>query len=256
MVQKIQPAHINIHQSSDNGRCVLPIVPQTLSDPLSQYALQLLHMRPSESPVDDVLREMEKLAARDGIPIIGPLEGAMIQMLIQLYQTPPRRVLDIGTAIGYSAIWLARGLPPESQITSIEIDPERAEMAQHFISQAGYQDRVRVLVGDVFELLPKIENQFDVILQDVIKHIYFGADSQLSLKLLDLCVEYLVAGGVLLGDNVFCMGEVLHEPSEQVPEQVIGIQAYNDRVASHPQLHSIAIPIRDGLWVSRKRANR
>jgi predicted O-methyltransferase YrrM len=163
-------------------------------------------------------------------------------------------VLDIGTAIGYSAIWLARSLHPNSQVISIEIDPNRAALANEYINRAGYATQVEVLVGDVFELLPQLDIQFDIILQDIIKHIYFGVSSQLSLKLLDLCIEHLVDGGMLLGDNVFCMGEVLHEDPTELPKQVAGIQAYNAQVAKHPLLESITLPIRDGLWVSRKRA--
>jgi protein-L-isoaspartate O-methyltransferase len=89
----------------------LPIVPQLTDDALDAYSLRLLRMRTPQQPVDSVLREMESLAERENVPIIGPLEGAIIQMLVSLREQPPRLVLDIGSAIGYSAIWLARGLP-------------------------------------------------------------------------------------------------------------------------------------------------
>jgi caffeoyl-CoA O-methyltransferase len=253
-VQTLQKS--NDLQMSDNGRTALPIVPQNVEDRLSQYALRLLRTRARQQPVDDVLHEMEVLAEKESIPIIGPLEGAIIQMLVQMRQTTAKLVLDIGTAIGYSAIWLARGLPAESRIISIEIDPERANLAKEFIRCSGFGDQIEVWVGDAFELLPQLDMQFDIILQDVIKHVYFGADSQLSLRLLDLCIERLAVGGLLLGDNVFCMGEVLHEQLSTVPKQVIGIQAYNNRVANHPLLDSVVLPVRDGLWVSQKRSTR
>ena len=253
-VQELQK--INTFHSGKNGRKALPIVPQNVEDQLSQYALQLLRKRPAQQPVDEVLHEMEVLAEKEGIPIIGPLEGAIVQMLVQMRGASSQLVLDIGTAIGYSAIWLARGLPAGSKIISIEIDPERADLAKEFIHRSGLSDHIEVLVGDAFELLPQLDMQFDIILQDVIKHVYFGADSQLSLRLLDLCIERLVDGGLLLGDNVFCMGEVLHQEQNSIPKQVIGIQDYNNRVANHPQLDSVVLPVRDGLWVSQKRAVR
>lgn len=237
---------------STNGRVALPIVPQHSEDPLSGYALEMLSHRASESPLDDVLLEMEELARHEDIPIIGPLEGAVIQALVQMRAPAPRRVLDIGTSIGYSALWLARALPPESRVFSIEIDGQRARMAREFIEKAGYQPQVQVIEGDVMNLLPSLE-PFDLILQDVIKHIYFGKDSQLSLQLLDDCLARLVDGGVLLGDNAFCMGEVLHDNGDKLPAQVLGIQAYNEAVASHPQLDSVILPVRDGLWISHKR---
>ncbi len=237
---------------SGNGRVALPIVPQQSDDPLAGYAMQMLRLRPHTAPLDDVLREMEIVAANDQIPIIGPLEGAIIQTLLKMRQPAPRRVLDIGTSIGYSALWLARGLPDDSHVISIEIDPQRAQMARKFIERAGYHHQIEILEGDVMELLPTL-GKFDLILQDVIKHIYFGKSSKLSLQLLELCLDHLVDDGVLLGDNAFCMGEVLHENTTQLPAQVLGIKAYNETIASHNQLDSVILPVRDGLWLSYKR---
>jgi predicted O-methyltransferase YrrM len=230
----------------------LPIVPQLPDDPLSRYALEMLHLRQPISPIDDVLREQEELAARDNVPIIGPLEGAIIQTLLHVRQPPARNALDIGGAIGYSAIWLARALPPDGRVISIEIDQQRADLAQHFIDKAGLHNRISVMVGNVFELLPDLDVQFDVILQDVIKHIYFGADSGLALRLLDLCLGCLADDGLLLSDNAFCMGEVLHNSAKGLPNQVSGIIAYNREIASNPNLESVIIPVRDGLWVSQR----
>src|SRR5262245_19670518 len=95
----------------------LPIAPQVSDDPLSQYTLDLLRLRPTTSPIDDVLQELEQFAAEHNIPIVGPVEGAIIQSLVST-TTEPRRVLELGTAIGYSTIWLARSLRPGSHITS------------------------------------------------------------------------------------------------------------------------------------------
>ena len=148
---------------------------------------------------------------------------------------------------------MARGLPTDCKIISIEIDPQRAQRAREFVAKAGCQSQIEILVGDVFDLLPDL-GEFDVIFQDVIKHKYFGSDSELSLKLLDCCLEHLCAQGVLFGDNAFCMGEVLHNPTDELPTQVVGIQAYNTTIAAHPQLSSVIIPVRDGLWVSNKLA--
>ncbi len=239
-------------QISDSGQVELPIVPQLLDDPLSSYALKMVRKRGTEFPLDGVLLDMEEMAAIEQIPIIGPLEGAVIQILMQLRQPPPRKVLDIGTAIGYSALWLARALPKGSHIVSIEIDPQRAQTARDFIEKARYHHQIEVIIGDVLDLLPTM-GKFDIIFQDVIKHVYFGADSRLSLQLLECCLEHLEDGGLLLGDNAFCMGEVLHNDTEDLPAQIRGIQAYNDKVATHPELDSVIIPVRDGLWVSHRR---
>jgi predicted O-methyltransferase YrrM len=228
---------------------VLPIAPQLSDDPLVQYSLKMLRAKPPVSPLDDVLFEIETIAADEKIPIIGPVEGAVIQATVRALSLRTGNVLDIGTAVGYSAIWLARALP-QSTIISIEIDPVRAERARDFIVRAGLADRVTILLGDVFEILPTLSLSFDVILQDVIKHAYFGSDATLALRLLDLCLSHLVDGGMLLGDNAYCLGEVLLDPADNLPKQVVGIQAYNSAIATHPNLDSVIIPIRDGLWVS------
>lgn len=237
---------------SGNGRVALPIVPQQTDDPLARYAQQLLARRTPELPLDTILLEMEALAEREQVPIIGPLEGAIIQVLLQLRRPAPRNVLDIGTSIGYSALWLARGLPAESKVISIEIDPLRVHLARQFVAKAGYQHQIEIMEGDVMDLLPTL-GMFELILQDVIKHVYFGKSAQLSLQLLDYCLDHLVEGGVLLGDNAFCMGEVLLENTDELPVQVLGIKAYNELVATHRQLDSVILPVRDGLWISHKR---
>lgn len=230
----------------------LPIAPQVDHHLLSQYALTMLRSRPGSSVVDATLQEMERVAMAEKIPIIGPLEGAIVQTLLTLNSLVPRYVLDIGTAIGYSAIWLGRSLGPESTVVSIEIAPERAERARHFIEMAGLQDRVHVMQGDIFDILPSLGLEFDVIFQDVIKHVYFAADPNLALKLFDLCLSRLAKGGMLLGDNVFCMGKVLDAESDGVPTQVVGVRAYNEKLAASPELKSVVIPVRDGLWVSHR----
>ncbi|MBN1285906.1 MAG: class I SAM-dependent methyltransferase [Anaerolineae bacterium] len=231
----------------------LPIVPQSSDDPLVKYAETMLALRAKASPVDDVLVEMEEIAARDNIPIIGHLEGAILHAIIAARRPQPTCILEIGTATGYSAIWMARAVGAACSITSIEIDPERAKRAQHFIKKAGYEDRITVLNGNAFDILPTLDQRFEVIFQDVIKHAFFGESERLALELLDLLLDKLADNGMLLGDNAFCMGEVLHENGGKLPKQVLGIKAYNEAIARHPRLDSVIIPVRDGLWISNKR---
>ncbi len=233
----------------------LPIVPQVSDDLLEQYALQILKLQEDTSPLQEVLHEIEAIAETEKVPIIGALEGKILAGLISLRQPRPRKVLDIGTAIGYSAIWLARVLGRQGHITSLEIDPLRAERAREFVRRAGVQEQVEIITGDVFELLDPQHGQlagqqYDVIFQDVMKHVYFAQDPGLALQLLELSVAYLAPAGFLLTDNAFCQGKVMH-PSEY--NQVKGIQAYNEAVATHPALDSMLLPFRDGLWFSRRK---
>lgn len=230
----------------------LPIVPQVSDDLLEQYSLQMMRLQEDNTPLQKVLHEIENIAEIENIPIIGALEGRILAMLISMRTTPPVcRVLDIGTAIGYSALWLAKVTGPDCHITSIEIDPVRAARAREYIAAAGVQDRVEIVLGDVFEVLPQMEHKFDVIFQDVMKHVYFSQSPSLAVKLLNLSIEHLADGGLLLTDNAFCQGKVTHSSDYN---QVKGIQAYNEAVARHKQLNSILIPVRDGLWFSQYHA--
>lgn len=225
----------------------LPIAPQSSEDPLSNYALQMLQLKPETSVIDTVLGELEHEAAVGQIPIIGHLEGAILQVLTA---QNGRRILELGTAIGYSALWLARSLPKDGRLVTIELDPERADHARDVMGRAELSDRVQVITGDIFQVLPQLNGPFDVIFQDVIKHAYFQSSPKLAVEIFDLCLSLLAPGGLLLGDNAFCLGEVLD--TQDMDNRVQGIRAYNERVATHPQLQSVIIPVRDGLWVSRK----
>lgn len=228
----------------------LPIVPQISDDLLEQYALQMMKLQEEDTPLQQVLHEMERVAETESVPIIGALEGKILAALISMRHPTAHAVLDIGTAIGYSAIWLARVIGKDGRITSIEIDPVRAERAREFVRRAGVQDQVEIITGDVFDILSGQNKHYDVIFQDVMKHVYFAQDSTLALKLLNISVEHLAKAGILLTDNAFCQGRVL-QPSEH--NQIKGIQSYNEAVATHPQLDSVLFPFRDGLWYSRRR---
>ncbi len=231
------------------NQIALPIIPQVSDDLLEQYSLQMLKLGQSDTPLQRVLREMEEIAETESIPIVGALEGSILAGLIAMRHPPIRQVLDIGTAIGYSAIWMASVLGKDAHITSIELDQKRAARAQEFIRRAGVDHQVEVIVGDVFEILPRQNKNFDVIFQDCMKHVYFARDPQLAIELLDLCVSHLALDGLLFTDNAFCQGRVL-EPSEY--NQVKGIQTYNQTIARHTQLESLLLPFRDGLWFSRR----
>ena len=110
-------------------------------------------------------------------------------------------MLEIGTAIGYSGIWLAGGLPPDGMLLTMELDPERARMARDNFARAGLADRVSVIVGDAKRMLAKVSGPFDVIFQD--------GDKQLYVPLLDRLVELLRPDGLLITDNVLWDGEVV-----------------------------------------------
>lgn len=229
----------------------LPIVPQDGDDPRELYASFLVKLMPLAEPVEGVLSEIEERARTEGIPIVGRLEGSILQILTMLHGGRAMRILDIGTAIGYSAIWLAAALGPGGTVTTIELDPERARRARRYIERAGFADRVEVLEGDVFDLIPTLET-YDLIFQDVMKHVYFGNDPELAVKLLRLTVEHLAPAGVLMIDNALCGNGIVDPEAHAASNQLAGVQALNDALGTDPAFRSVILPVRDGLWLAQR----
>jgi caffeoyl-CoA O-methyltransferase len=232
----------------------MPIVAQDSEDPREVFATGLARSAALPAALSNVLDRMEAAAKDEAIPVIGRLEGLILSLLTRLKGPTATRVLDIGTAIGYSAIWLAHSLPRGGRVTSIEIDPERAKRAIDYIDQAGLSDRVEVLIGDAFEIIPTL-GEFDVIFQDVMKHLYFGQNPTLAVELLALCRRHLSEDGVMLIDNALCGGGVGIETAEPRNE-LIGVRNQNAALAADPGFASAILPIRDGLWIASRLADR
>ena len=157
-------------------------------------------------------------------------------------------MLDVGTAIGYSAMWLAKAAQKnEGRVVSIEKDESRAVWAEAYFRQAGMSGICAVRRGDALVLMRGMDEGFDLILLDILTQ-FERPDA--SLELLDLCVKRLKPGGVLLSDNAFRSGQVLSPESAHPSTQ--GIAAFNKAIAAHPRLLSTIIPLRDGISMSVK----
>jgi caffeoyl-CoA O-methyltransferase len=229
----------------------LPIVPQDSTDPGEILATRLARLSPLPHQLNTVLEEIEDAAREEGIPVVGRLEGVVLRILAGLHLRPGARILDIGTAVGYSALWLAQALPDGGQIVSIEIDPQRAARAKEYIARAGCSDRIEVMVGDAFDLIPGL-GVFDLVFQDVMKHHYFSADPYLAVELLKLSAAHMAENGLLIIDNAFCGGNVLQEEGSDTVNEVIGVRNLNDALAKDPDFQSVILPIRDGMWLARR----
>ena len=195
-------------------------------------------------PREGVLADMEAHAEREGIPIIGPTVGNLLYTIVLAVRA--RDLLDIGTAIGYSAMWLGLAAQRnEGRVVTIEKDPGRAAWAEAYFRQAGMGGTVAVRRGDAFVLMNGMEETFDLILLDVLTQ--FGSPDD-STKILDLCLRRLRPGGLLLSDNALRSGRVL-APDDPSTE---GIVRFNSAISAHPRLTSAIVPLRDGLSISVK----
>src|SRR3954462_15176828 len=213
---------------------------QIVPDPVEAYLSGLNHA------ADPVLDEIARSGAEQHLPLIDAEVGALLRVLA--CATGATRVLEIGTAIGYSGIWLAGALPKDGMLLTIEMDAERARTAKRNFERAQLADRVSVIVGDAQLKLAKVAGPFDMIFQD--------GDKRLYGPLLDRLVALLRPGGLLVTDNVLWDGEVVPgfvSPPRRHTDETQAIADYNVRLNTHPQLLTSTIPLRDGVAISVKR---
>lgn len=195
---------------------------------------------------DDVLAGIARGGETRKLPLVDAEVGALLRVLAT--SVGASRILEIGTAIGYSGIWLARALPPDGMLMTMEMDQDRAREARENFERAGVARQVSVIVGDAQRMLAKVAGPFDVIFQD--------GDKQLYTPLLDRLVALLRPGGLLITDNVLWDGEVVPGYVEKPVRNAADTRAiaeYNERITTHPQLITSIVPLRDGVAISVKK---
>jgi predicted O-methyltransferase YrrM len=212
---------------------------QVVPAPVGRY-LEALH-----GPVDPLLEDIRAEGLAAGLPLVEPDTARLLRSLV--IATAAKKILEIGTAIGYSAVWMAQALPPDGQLISFEIDQSRAATARANVERAGLGTTISVIVGDAARFLHKVAGPFDVIFQD--------GDKMLYEPLLDRLVGHLRTGGVLVTDNVLWDGEVVEgfatTPRHDEPSTA-AIRSYNRRLASDTRLLTTFLPTGDGVAVSVK----
>lgn len=195
---------------------------------------------------DRVLDDIARAGAVEQLPLVDAEVGALLRVLaISVHAT---RILEIGTAIGYSGIWLAGALPKDGVLLTMEKDPARARTARVNFERAGLADRVNVIVGDAGLMLTKVSGPFDLIFQDGSKALY--------VPMLDRLADLLRPGGLLVTDNVLWDGRVVPGFVSSKPDDpdTPAIADYNERLNAHPKLITATVPLRDGVAISIKRA--
>ena len=205
-----------------------------LTQPVSEY-IEQLRSRP-----DRVLAEMEMHARHDGIPIVVPATGRLLQVLA--LSRGAHRALEVGTAIGVSTLYIARGLAEGGEVVSFEVDPHRHAAAQEYLNRAGVGDRVHLRLQDARRGLAELEGKFDFAFLDGVKAQY-GDYFDAVLPLLDV-------GAVLVVDNVLMDGRVARGGGG---ERISAARAFNERLLTHPELTSTLTPVGDGVLVAVKR---
>jgi caffeoyl-CoA O-methyltransferase len=206
-----------------------------IQDDVEQYLYELL------PPRDAVITEIEDYAAKNRVPIIGPAVARLLTLLVQV--SGAQRIFEMGSAIGYSTIWLARAAGPKAEVFYTDGDPEKARRAQDYFRRVGVAKRIKVQTGDAIALMKKAPGKFDFIFNDIDKYQYPDA--------LRAALPKLKRGGLLVTDNTLWSGKVAR-PAAPDDKHTLGIQEFNRLVYTSKELYPVLIPLRDGVTVCRK----
>ncbi len=208
-------------------------MPGILEPAVEKYLSSLLPER------DEVLADMERYAQERQIAIIGPDCGRLLYLLARI--SGAKRIFEMGSAIGYSAIWFARAAGSGAEIYCTDGDPANAELARKNFERAGVSKNIRFMTGEAVDLIDSTDGTFDIILIDVFKHQYPAA--------LKKALPRLQSGGLLITDNVLWSGRVTHPPQD---DQTRGVLEFNRMIYSSPELFPVIVPLRDGVAICRK----
>jgi predicted O-methyltransferase YrrM len=197
-------------------------------------------------PREPALAELEQRALAQGLSLVGPVQGQFLYL--QALMMGARKALEVGITTGYAAIYLIKALQQTGgHLTAIERNPERIAIATEVIASAGLSEHITLHQGEWTEIMPTLENGFDLIFLDVLRS---AANEGQATEALNLCVPLLRSGGVLIADNVLCSAQVLEEDA---PPLVRGIQNFNSAMMHHPAIEAVIIPLRDGVAICRKK---
>ena len=202
---------------------------------VEDYLYELLPAR------DAVISEMEQYAEEHRVPIIGPAVARLLSLFAQV--SGAKRIFEMGSAIGYSTIWLARAAGPKGKVNYTDGNPANAERAREYFRRAGVAKRISVQVGDALELVKKAPGKFDLIFNDVDKHQYPDA--------LRAALPKLKKGGLFITDNTLWSGKAAR-PAAPNDADTLGVQELNRLVYASKELYPVLIPLRDGVTVCRK----
>jgi len=196
------------------------------------------------SPENDVLHRLHRetyLKVEQPHMLSGHLQGQYLSMVSHMVQ--PRRILEIGTYTGYSAICLAQGLTADGLLYTLDINEEREELCRRYFKEAGLENKIQLRIGKAADIIPQLQETFDLV--------FIDADKQGYANYLDLVCEQLRPGGFILADNVLYHGEVLQDESQQSANAKAMI-AFCEKVKADTRAEQVLLTIRDGLLMIRK----
>lgn len=195
-------------------------------------------------PEDDLLREVNLFTKENHTEyqmLSGHLQGKLLEMISRMIL--PRRILEIGTFTGYSALCLAKGLAPEGQLHTIELREKDAATARGFFDRSEYADRIILHTGNALEVISALNETWDLV--------FIDADKVSYIEYFKIVLPQVRQNGFILADNIFFHGEVLEQPVKG--KNARAIRKFNEYVRVSSEVDKVAITLRDGLYLTRKR---
>lgn len=177
----------------------------------------------------------------------GAAQGQLMRMIAQMCGA--KRILELGTFTGYSAICLASALPENGHLDTLELNDELEDLILEGFEKAGLENKISLHIGDCKETLRRISSEIKDDLYDI---VYIDANKREYCEYYDLVFDMVRSGGLILADNVIWDGKVCQEPLPQ-DKQTLSIVRFNDMVSKDRRVESVILPIRDGLNVIRKK---
>lgn len=208
-----------------------------MTDELQQYVLA--HSEPEGDYLYRLYRATN-IYLLHGRMASGHLQGRLLKMLVQMIR--PKRVLEVGTFSGYSAICMAEGLEPHAKLYTYEINDEQEDFTRPWIENSPVADRIDFRIGDAAQEAPRLGVMFDLV--------FIDGDKRYYVETFEALMPVINKGGFVLADNTLWDGHVT-DPAYDRDQQTVGIRRFNDYIAANPQVEQVILPLRDGLTLIR-----
>lgn len=206
---------------------------------IEQYAID--HSKAEDQILAELNRETWAKVLRPRM-LSGHLQGKVLETFS--YMIKPQRILEIGTYTGYSAICLANGLAPNGRLVTIDINDEISHVAQKYIEKSGHKENIHFLIGDAREIVPTLNETWDLV--------FIDADKENYGVYYDLIFDKIRPGGFIIADNVLWSGKVMDAP-ELMDDETRSLVNFNEKIQNDPRVDNVLMPVRDGLMVIRKK---
>lgn len=169
----------------------------------------------------------------------GHLQGRVLAMISHMIR--PERILEIGTYTGYSAICLAEGMQEHGKLITLDINEELEQRVKNYFEEAGLTSRIRYKIGNAMEIIPTLDETFDLV--------FIDADKENYSLYFDLVIDKVRPGGIILADNVLWSGKVIQEKKDKDTRALV---EFNKKVQDDKRVENVLLPIRDGIFIIRK----